>query len=62
MRAGGMQPGPGGYGVVMAACHRAGQGERVLALLEVRVCPYDVDYGYVQICVAEPCTQTKTDG
>lgn len=34
MRAAGLKPGPGGYGVVMAACHRAGQGERVLALLE----------------------------
>jgi hypothetical protein len=37
MRAAGLTPGPGGYGVVMAACHRAGQGERVLALLEVCV-------------------------
>ena len=35
MHAAGLKPGPGGYGVVMAACHRAGQGERVLALLEV---------------------------
>lgn len=36
MRLAGMTPTPSGYGVVMAACHRAGQGERVLALLEVR--------------------------
>ena len=32
-----MAAGPASYGVVMSACHRAGQSERVLELLQVRI-------------------------
>lgn len=51
MRAAGLPPSPNSYGVVMAACHRAGQGERVLALLEVGCCC--VHCASVSVCERE---------